>query len=89
MRYSKSYRWAVVCLTAALITVVYVSVVAVALAVLPSSAPVLGMSRFVATLTLLFVPTITGVTLILGIDFWYTAKSRMRIGWAAIPENSE
>jgi hypothetical protein len=84
LRYSKNYRRAVFCLTTAIATIIYVSAVAIALAASPSAASIFGMSRYVATLTLLFVPTATGVALIMAIDFWYTAKSRMKIGWAAI-----
>ena len=86
MRYNKSYRRAVVCLIAALATVIYIAAVSVVLAVWPSAILVLGMSKFVATVTLFFVPTITSVALIFGIDFWYNANRRVRVGWNIIPE---
>jgi len=73
MRYSKSYRKAIACLIIAVVTIVYVIAAAVSLSV---SSSFLGLNSVDATMTLFFVPTITGVALLLGINFWYVAEGR-------------
>jgi hypothetical protein len=37
-------------------------------------------------LTLFFVPSITAVTLLLGINFWFVAEGK-RMGWYGLSEN--
>jgi hypothetical protein len=64
MKYSKYYRLAITCLAVALGAIVWV---AAALTVLTSPA---------ATMSLFFVPSLLGVALMLGINFWFKGENR-------------
>jgi hypothetical protein len=86
-RYSKDYRLAIVCLAIAVTAIVWVAAVGASLLASPASSSVLGLSREVATMTLFFVPTVTGVTVMLGLNFWYIAEGKS-IGLYRIPDNA-
>jgi hypothetical protein len=88
MKYSKNYRLAIICLAIALATIVWVCVTAAVLFTSSSTSSVLGLDRMTATLTLFFVPIVTGIALMLGINFWYIAEGK-RFGWYGLSESTE
>jgi hypothetical protein len=88
MKYSKTYRKAIICLAIALATVVWLAAAGAALAWSPSNMSFLGMDRWVTTMTLFFVPSITGAALMLGINFWFTAEGK-RFGWYGLSETAQ
>jgi len=77
IKYSKGYRKAVICIAIAIATVVYVAAAAISLS---TTSSFLGLNSVDATITLFFIPSITGAFLILGINFWYVAENK-RMGW--------
>ncbi len=68
IKYNKYYRLAILCLAIALTTTIGIIVVAA-----------VSFTSPIAMMTIFFVPTIIGVTLMLGIKFWYDGEDR-RLG---------
>ena len=89
MKHKQSYRLAIVCFAIALATIIWVATVSAVLFLSPSSSSALGLSTWSATVTLFFVPTIIGATLMLGTDFWFIAGESKIIGRVRPIENAE
>jgi hypothetical protein len=83
LKYSKSYHKAIACFAITLATIIWITAVGIALAATSPSAPVLGLDRTTATVTLFFVPIPMGVALLLGINYWFVAAGR-GIGWYGV-----
>ncbi len=88
MKYSKGYRKAIICLAITLASIVWVAAAGAALFTSPSNMSFLGLDRWATTITIFFVPSITGASLLLGINFWFTAEGK-RFGWYGLGETQQ
>lgn len=71
IKYSKKYRIAITCFTAASATIA----TAAAIGSYINSAPNM-LNNVAFTSTLFFVPTIAGAALMMGLKYWFSAESR-------------
>lgn len=85
MKFSNNYRLAAVCFAAFIATAVVTAILGAILFTSPASALVFGMTRTVAAMVFLFMPTVICAALLFGVNFWFTAEGkRMGFGWYGV-----
>jgi hypothetical protein len=88
MKYSGTYRKAIICFAVALATIIWLAAAGAALSASSPNISFIGLDRWVTTMTVFFVPSLTGVALMLGINFWFTAEGK-RFGWYGLSETPQ
>ncbi len=88
MKYSKGYRKAVLFFAIALASIVWIAITAIALTSPSTAFSFLGMNRTTTTMTLFYVPIITGVSIMAGINFWYVTENTIT-GRYGVSESEE